>query len=97
MTMSYIIQFYDGTSITINDQQGEAVNRGIDGGAEWIKFGEDRYKVSDMRRIRKSNTDIIKDYRTLGLPDLAIPDHMEDAYAKRTISIPDSNTKRLGE
>ena len=91
--MSYIIQFYDGTSITINDEQGEAVNRGIDGGAEWIKFGQDRYKVSDMRRIRKSNTDTIKDYQSLGLPDIPVPKELEAAYDKRTITI--DTTKRL--
>lgn len=93
--MSFIIQFYDGTSITINNGQGEAVNQAIDRGAEWIRFGDDRYKVSDMRRIRKSKADVIKDYRALGLPDLTLPDGMERAYKKRTVSIDMNDTKRI--
>lgn len=91
--MSHIIHFYDGATITITDDQADAINRGIDGGADWIKFGGDRYKVSDIRRIVKSYHHDVKDFRSLGLPELSIPENLKDAYAKRTISI--DETKRL--
>lgn len=91
-----ILTFYNGESLQVNNEKGERINKAIDAGAEWIQIGDDRYKVSNIASISSKPERRYKSFAEIGLPSIAPPDHMKDAYDKRTMVIEYKGYKRIG-
>ena len=80
-----IVQFHDGSAITVSDVRGQAIKQAMRAGVEFVDIDDDMYRVSGIKAVRSANVEQSPRYQVkqLAPPTTELSEEQREANLRR--------------